>query len=409
MPALEPHNIKYLVVHCSDTDEMDIEGIHNMHLGFGWEGVGYHKVICRDGTVRNGRPEFWQGAHVKGRNESSLGVCLIGRNSFNDAQFKSLITILSDWKSRYSSAQIVGHRDIQDTDKTCPNFDAGAWWDSLDAPIAAYASVTATVCPLYDDKDGIASGGRGTELLYGETVRILSHHQQDQLIKVKTILDSYEGWVPASDIGHSSDSPVMPSPAITWPSVTVTSAADVTSPALAQLMLGSQVVLADTADANNGLGTDKGWVEILLPSSHDGPRTGFIPAGALLAVSDWVGLAEQFEHAPYLWGGRSYSGIDCSALIQLCLHTAGLAIPRNSGAQFTFFQDAPHQHIEQDEPHQRGDVIFWPGHVALCLDDRHILHANAFHHKVAREDRALALPRLHKATNGSATTIRPAL
>ena len=40
MPALEPHNIKYLVVHCSDTDEMDIEGIHNMHLGFGWEGVG---------------------------------------------------------------------------------------------------------------------------------------------------------------------------------------------------------------------------------------------------------------------------------------------------------------------------------------------------------------------------------
>ena len=127
MPALEPHNIKYLVVHCSDTDEMDIEGIHNMHLGFGWEGVGYHKVICRDGTVRNGRPEFWQGAHVKGRNESSLGVCLIGRNSFNDAQFKSLITILSDWKSRYSSAQIVGHRDIQDTDKTCPNFDVSKW------------------------------------------------------------------------------------------------------------------------------------------------------------------------------------------------------------------------------------------------------------------------------------------
>lgn len=408
MPALEPHNIKYLVVHCSDTDEMDIQGIHKMHLGFGWEGVGYHKVICRDGLIHNGRPEFWQGAHVKGYNESSLGVCLIGRTSFSDAQFKSLITVLSDWKSRYISAKIVGHRDIQDTDKTCPNFDAGAWWDSLEAPMAAYASVTSTLCPVYDDNGGTASQGRGTELLYGETVRILSHQQQNQMIKVKTILDSYEGWILASDIGFSSDEPAPPSPCITWPSVTVTSAADVTSPACAQLMLGSRIILADTANTHHDLETEADWVKILLPSNQDTSRTGFIPAGALRPVSDWVGLAEQFEHVPYLWGGRSFSGIDCSALLQLCLHAAGLSIPRNSGEQFVFFQHAPHQRIEKDAPYQRGDIIFWPGHVALCLDERNILHANAFHHKVAREDRVTALPRLHKATNGSATTIRPA-
>ena len=55
-----------------------------MHLDNGWDGIGYHKVILRSGIIENGRPEFWIGAHVKGLNKSSLGVCLIGSKIFTD-------------------------------------------------------------------------------------------------------------------------------------------------------------------------------------------------------------------------------------------------------------------------------------------------------------------------------------
>lgn len=122
--------IKLLVVHCSDTDNsknLNSADIHKMHLNFGWNGIGYHKVILRSGEIENGRPECWIGAHVKGKNDISLGVCLIGRDEFTDAQFSSLQKILEIWKSKYSNAKIIGHNNIDDTQKTCPNFDVITW------------------------------------------------------------------------------------------------------------------------------------------------------------------------------------------------------------------------------------------------------------------------------------------
>ena len=85
--------ISLLVVHCSDTpnsQNLSAIDIHKMHLKFGWDGVGYHKIINRPGKVENGRPEYWIGAHVKGKNDISLGVCLIGRNKFPKKQYLSL-------------------------------------------------------------------------------------------------------------------------------------------------------------------------------------------------------------------------------------------------------------------------------------------------------------------------------
>src|SRR6056300_1278342 len=123
-------NIKLLVVHCSDTDnneDLSALDIHKMHLEFGWDGIGYHKVICRSGKIQNGRPEYWIGAHVKGKNEISLGVCLIGRNKFTAKQYISLEKVLKNWKSLYPNAKIIGHRDVGDTHKTCPNFDVKNW------------------------------------------------------------------------------------------------------------------------------------------------------------------------------------------------------------------------------------------------------------------------------------------
>ena len=125
-------NIKHLIVHCSDTsNDFTAADIHKMHLNFGWDGIGYHKVVLRDGKVENGRPEYWVGAHVKGKNNESLGVCLIGSDKFTVKQLKSLELILKDWKSKYPNAKITGHCNVVKTKKTCPNFDVISWSQNL--------------------------------------------------------------------------------------------------------------------------------------------------------------------------------------------------------------------------------------------------------------------------------------
>lgn len=127
---LDPANVRHLVVHCSATpDDAPITAreIHAMHLGFGWHGIGYHRVIARDGTIEGGRPDYWVGAHVYGRNEASLGVCLVGCEAFTDAQLDSLELVLRFWREDYPGATVCGHRDFPGTDKTCPNMDVGAF------------------------------------------------------------------------------------------------------------------------------------------------------------------------------------------------------------------------------------------------------------------------------------------
>jgi len=123
---LEAENIKYLVVHCSDSpddEDLGARDIHALHLSFGWHGCGYHRVIRRDGTIESGRPDYWIGAHVYGHNEESLGVCLVGRKDFTNPQFNALEEILRSWQANHPKARILGHRDFETTTKTCPNFD----------------------------------------------------------------------------------------------------------------------------------------------------------------------------------------------------------------------------------------------------------------------------------------------
>lgn len=127
------NKIRYLVVHCSDTpneEKLLALDIHKMHLDFGWDGIGYHKIINRNGEIENGRPEYWVGAHVKGLNQESLGVCLIGKDNFTNSQFKSLEKILKNWKIKYPKAVIDGHCNVIKTNKTCPNFNVLDWCKS---------------------------------------------------------------------------------------------------------------------------------------------------------------------------------------------------------------------------------------------------------------------------------------
>lgn len=117
--------MKHIVVHCSDSPHgrgHSAETIHRWHQERKWSGIGYHYVITEEGEVQNGRPHYWTGAHVKGHNTGSLGICLIGRDYFAPEQLDSLRELLKDLHDQYPEAVICGHRDL-DPNKTCPNFD----------------------------------------------------------------------------------------------------------------------------------------------------------------------------------------------------------------------------------------------------------------------------------------------
>ena len=123
--------IQYLVVHCSASPQGrgdTASTIHRWHLERGFDGIGYHRVVLEDGTVEFGRPDYWTGAHVKGYNTGSLGVCLIGEGGdATEAQIKALSEVLTVWKIAHPQAVIVGHNDL-DSGKNCPCFDVKLWW-----------------------------------------------------------------------------------------------------------------------------------------------------------------------------------------------------------------------------------------------------------------------------------------
>jgi cell wall-associated NlpC family hydrolase len=127
----------------------------------------------------------------------------------------------------------------------------------------------------------------------------------------------------------------------------------------------------------------------------------WLPAVHLAAIggseSDFVGVAERFVGTPYLWGGKTSLGIDCSGLVQIALGACGIAAPRDSDMQAAGLGEA----LAPDQWHAlaRGDLIFWPGHVAIARDPRAIVHANAHHMAVAIEDLAAARARIAASGN----------
>lgn len=129
----------YIVVHCSATAKQNFtaKDIDKWHRGQGWSCIGYHFVICRDGTLEEGRYEHQVGAHVSGHNANSIGICMVGGvdandpnkavNNFTDEQFKTLKTLMLYLKAKYPKADIRGHRDFPGVNKACPSFDVKAW------------------------------------------------------------------------------------------------------------------------------------------------------------------------------------------------------------------------------------------------------------------------------------------
>lgn len=128
---------EWIVVHCADTyAHMDIgrKEIDKWHRDKGWSGIGYHKVIRRNGTIEDGRPLDNIGAHVEGFNAKSVGICMVGGKgsdgkgeaNFTPPQWESLRNLIIGLKEKYPRAKIVGHRDLNEG-KECPSFDVSAW------------------------------------------------------------------------------------------------------------------------------------------------------------------------------------------------------------------------------------------------------------------------------------------
>jgi cell wall-associated NlpC family hydrolase len=115
-------------------------------------------------------------------------------------------------------------------------------------------------------------------------------------------------------------------------------------------------------------------------------RTQLEPIGQ--AESDPAAVAERFLGAPYQWGGRESLGLDCSGLVQQALHACARACPRDSDMQMELGQAAPANAL------QRGDLVFWKGHVGMMLDGARMIHANAFHMQVQIEPLTQAIARI---------------
>ncbi len=131
--------INLLVVHCSATvpeQNIGIAEIRQWHEQRGWNDIGYHYVIRRDGTQETGRPLERAGAHAKGHNAFSIGICLVGgvdagnhpQNNFTPTQFASLRRLLLHLQQRFPESRICGHRDLPKVRKACPSFDVTSWW-----------------------------------------------------------------------------------------------------------------------------------------------------------------------------------------------------------------------------------------------------------------------------------------
>jgi cell wall-associated NlpC family hydrolase len=127
--------------------------------------------------------------------------------------------------------------------------------------------------------------------------------------------------------------------------------------------------------------TDGGFY---VPLRHIAPLDGRAP--------DFVTVAERFVGTPYLWGGKTALGIDCSGLVQVALQAAGIDGPRDSDMQ----QQALGTPVALEEL-RRGDLLFWRGHVAIARDPQSIVHANAHHMAVTIEPVAEALARIKAA------------
>jgi cell wall-associated NlpC family hydrolase len=200
--------------------------------------------------------------------------------------------------------------------------------------------------------------------------------------------DGYVGWLPSAALsvpGPPATHKVVASRTLVFP------APSIKSPPLESLSFGCRLAIARQVDR--------------LAVTAAG---GYVPIGHLAPAeaveADFVATAERFLGVPYLWGGKTSLGLDCSGLVQIALTAAGIACPRDSDMQEQSLGRAFEPSTDFSNL-RRGDLVFWKGHVAIVRDPTSLVHANAFHMSVAIEPLTEAIARI-QLTGGDVTGVR---
>ena len=238
-------------------------------------------------------------------------------------------------------------------------------------PMQVSAGVAAVRAVPRDD------GEMTTQALYGEAVNVFA--EQGEFAHIQMPRDRYVGWVRMETLS----APVLePTHKVSALRTYVYSEPDLKSAPHFIVSMGCRLSVTGQEGRFLKLGRG-GW----LPEQHATADDIF--------EHDPAGVAERFLHAPYLWGGCESLGLDCTGLTRAAFNACGVTLPRDSDMQFAWSGEA----IEAwDEPGrlQRGDLVFWEGHVGIMLDAETFLHANAHHMAVAKEPLTGAIERIAK-------------
>jgi cell wall-associated NlpC family hydrolase len=234
--------------------------------------------------------------------------------------------------------------------------------------------------------------GLSTQLLLGSPVRVFD--EAEGYAWVQSGRDGYVGYVIAADLAPAE---TLPTHRVVAPRTFVYPGPDLRFPRSTTLSLGSEVEIVGHAET-------RGTHYCVLASGEAIVSAHLAPLGA--AAADYVEVAELLLGTPYLWGGASAFGIDCSGLVQLAMRmtgrdvlrdsdmqAAGLGIPLDAGADYSGLR--------------RGDLVFWKGHVAIMTDAETMIHANGHTMLVSREGLKAAIDRIGYLYGGPTGFRRP--
>lgn len=224
--------------------------------------------------------------------------------------------------------------------------------------------------------------GLETEALFGELVKVYDEAEGWAWIQLQR--DRYVGYVPSAALTTEILSTTH---RVTSLGTFVYPAADIKTPPIMHLPLNAEVRVVDWSEKFCRL--ERGGFVV---TRHLSERDRF--------ERDFVDIAERLIGSPYLWGGRTRIGIDCSGLVQVSLEAAGRSCPRDTDMQAAELGEAvPIQ--PGLENLVRGDLVFWKGHVGVMSDGVMLVHANAHHMAVAAETLPEAAGRIARAQDGS--------